>query len=471
MKKTKIIATLWPATWREDKIIEMYNSWVNIIRFNFSHANHTDTKKYVDMIKILNDSWKTNLSLLLDTKWPEIRTWDIDTPLVLKSWEEFKIYTSKEKQTPGSIFCDYPFLWQDIEVWWEIIIDSWLLVVKVVDIMEDYVVAKAMSEWVIWSRRHINLPWVKLNLPWVTDKDREDIMFAIENDFDFIAMSFVRNKENIDELKTLLEEHSSSSIKIISKVENQEAIDNIEEIVHNSDWIMVARGDLWIEVPVTKLPFYQKKIVDMCMDSWKIFIIATHLLETMISSPFPTRAEVSDIYNSVLQKADCVMLSWETAMWKYPIQSVKMMRDTILSAQENLSYDYKCFSNDWLTSSDIEKKLLIKHWIYIWEKLWVKGIVLLTKRWVLARLSAGFKPSLPIYAFTNNKKTINFLNILFWVVPFLHKEWWDNSQSNLENAIIQLKESWVLKSWDKVIWITDIKKDNTRFPTLEIISV
>lgn len=262
MKKTKIIATIWPATNSKEKLIELYNSWVNIIRFNFSHANYEETKKIVDLIKTLNKSWITNLSLLLDTKGPEIRSWVLENPIKYKEWDKFKIFVDEKKLFwEKSLFCDYNFLVDDLKIWQNIVIDSGLLTVEVISKTKDYLEVISKSEAIIWSRRHINLPWINLKLPWITNKDIEDINFAIDNDFDFIAASFVRNKECVNQIKDIFKKRENNYIKIISKIENQEWIDNLEEIVSSSHWVMVARWDLWVEVPVEKLSLYQKEIV------------------------------------------------------------------------------------------------------------------------------------------------------------------------------------------------------------------
>lgn len=471
MKKTKIIATVWPATESTEKLIEMYNAGVNIVRFNFSHATFDGAKPIADRIKKLNLEGKTNLSLLLDTKWPEIRTGILAEKLRFNIWDKVKIYVDNSKREWNGIFCDYPYLVEDLHIWDTIIIDSWLCNVKVLEKQNDFLLVEMMNHCEIGNKRHINLPGVRLKLPGITDKDKEDVLFAIENNYDFIAMSFVRNKENIAELRELLAEHNASHIKIISKIENQEAIENLEEIVKNSDWVMVARWDLGIEVPIEKLPYYQKKIVDLCLAHGKFFIIATHLLETMIENPFPTRAEVSDIYNSVMVSTDCTMLSWETTTGKYPIESIHMMTSVIIEAEKNIIHTHNDFSNEWLNNRDIEKKALIKHAIWIAEELNAKAIIILTKTGLLAKLAAAFRPNMDIYAFTKNKTSLNFMNILYGVKPYILETWSNDSLSNVENAIAGMKKNWILKPNDKVIAVSDIQKNGKEFPIIEIIEV
>lgn len=473
MKKTKIIATVGPATNTEDKLIELYNAWINIIRFNFSHADYEWAKKTADAIKKLNKKWITNLSLLLDTKWPEVRTGDLDNKVTFYTWDIFKIYVDQKKMTwNNSLFCDYCFLIDDIKIGQNIILDSWLLSTKVVSKEKDFIEVMAENQALIWSRRHVNLPWLKLKLPGITPKDVIDINFALDNDFDYIAASFIRNKEWIDEIRKLFNSRNNKHIKLISKIENEEAIENLDEIIKYSDWVMVARGDLWIEVPIEKLSVYQRDIIEKSKNLGKFVIVATHLLETMIENQFPTRAETSDVFNSVLQQPDCLMLSWETAVWKYPIEAVKMMVKVTKEAENYITYNHADYSNDWLRQSDIEKKLLIRSGIFIWEDLNAKALIVLTKTWILARLASFFRPKINVYAFTKFEDTVRYINSLFWVSSvYLEKRNSENFIETMELAINYLLEKWVIKKWDTVIAINDIKRNGEDVSVMEIINV
>lgn len=473
MKKTKIIATMGPSINSEEKLIDLYDAWINIIRFNFSHADYDEAKKTAQMIKELNKMWATNLSLLLDTKWPEIRTWDIEHKITYYSWDVFRIYVDKAKvEWSNSLFCDYCFLLDDVKIWQHIILDSWLLSTKVVFKWKDYIEVIAENQAEIWSRRHINLPGLKLKLPWITPKDVMDINFALDNDFDFIAASFVRNKEWIDEIRNLFNKRENKHIKLISKIENQEAIENLDEIIKYSDWVMVARWDLWIEVPIEKLSVYQRDIVEKSKNLGKFVIVATHLLETMIDNQFPTRAETSDVFNSVLQMPDCLMLSWETAVWKYPIEAVKMMVKVTKEAENYITYKHADYSNDWLRSKDIDKKFLIRSGIFIGEDLWAKALIVLTKTWILARLASFFRPKIEVYAFTKFESTVRIINCLFWIKPvFLEKRNSENFSETLEIAIKYLLDKGVIKKGDKIIAINDIKRNGEDTSVMEIINV
>jgi pyruvate kinase len=471
IKKTKIIATIWPSTRNEDMILKLYKAWVNVLRFNFSHADYENATKVWNIVKEFNKNNKTKLWLMLDTKGPEIRTWDYEGLKSYQTGDIFNIYVDKTKVSQNSKdqFCDYPYLLDDIEVGWIIKIESWLFDVVVQEKKDDYVIVQALHSIEIKQRRHINLPGIRLKLPWLMEQDKKDVLFAIEQWFDYIAMSFVRNKDNIQECRNFLDSHGGENIHIISKIENQEAIDNYEEIVEYSDGVMVARGDLWIEVPIENLPIYQQQIIESCRNKGKYVIVATHLLESMIENPFPTRAEVSDIFNAITQKTDAIMLSWETTIGKYPIQAVEMMKSIALKAESLLDYTPEEFHNNHFTESDNEKKCLIRSAISIADKLNINSIIVFTKTGRLAKIAAAYKSKIKIYAFTNKESTVTNSTLLFWVksryLPYEH-----HTQA-LEDALQTMIRMKDINSNEKIIVITDIKKDNYETPTLEIIHV
>lgn len=470
IKKTKIIATVWPATWEEDKIIALYKNWVNCLRFNFSHADYENAARVADIVHRLNQEEKVKLSLMLDTKWPEIRTGDYEWVKAYQKWDIFKIFVDKNIPLgEQDLFCDYPFLLEDINIWDFIKIESWLFDVLVKEKHLDHVLVEAISWISIKQRRHINLPGIKLKLPGLIEQDKKDVLFAIQQGFDYIAMSFVRNKENIQELRNLLKENNAQNIQIISKIENQEAMDNYKQIVQFSDWVMVARWDLWIEVPIQDLPVYQQQIVDECRKQWKFVIVATHMLETMIENPFPTRAEVSDIYNAVMQRVDAIMLSWETTIWKYPLQAVEMMKSVAMKAESSINYDHEDFEYQDASFHDVEKKYLIKAAIDIAEKNNISSIAIFTKTWKLAKLAAAFRPNVKIYAFTNSQKTVTNTTLLFGVIS-RYIDFEDHSEV-LDTTIRSMIEKKDVSNQEKLIVITDIRKDWKEIPVLEIIDL
>jgi len=472
-KRTKIIATHWPSIQSEKDLWSLYDNGVNVIRFNFSHAKHDHVRKVLETMRTNNRNGRTALSMLLDTKWPEIRTGDLSNKQEYYKGDVFKFYTDEKSfvEDGASLFCDYLHLREDAFEWQIIEVDSGLLQVKVLKIHDTYLEVETQNDATIGSRRHVNLPGVRLKMPGITEKDKTDVRFAVEESMDFIAQSFVRSAENVQELREYLKELWWGHIKIISKIENQEGIDNLEEIINASDGIMVARGDLGIEVPIEKLPTYQSNMVRDTLAAGKFTIIATHLLESMIDNPFPTRAEVSDIYNSVMQRSDAVMLSGETAAGKYPIKSVKVMASTIKQAEANLELEQRDFSTAWLTPRDLEKKSLIKSAIIAGEELWVQAVFIFTKSGKLARLASSFRPNFPIYAFTMNISSVAYMNVLYWVHPYLIEDWDTKFIENIYTAIDICKSEWSLVPGHKIMIVNDIQKGDREIPVVELMEI
>jgi len=475
LKKTKIIATIGPSTDTMEKIQELYNAWANVVRVNYSHSNYSYFEKLIGNVTKLNNKWKTNLSILTDTKWPEIRTKAIDNKVELEKDEIFILTTiANEANITNSdnkkvIVCDYEYITTDLEVWNIVDIDTWLLKALIIEKKPWELICEALNKHTIWSKRHINLPWIKIHLPWITDTDKEDIKFAVKQWTDFIALSFVRNKWNINELRTYLEKlDAPKDIQIISKIENQEALDNLDEIILESDGIMIARWDLWAEVPYESLPVIQKMIADKCKEAWKFFIVATQILETMTENPIPTRAEVTDIFNAVMQEADCTMLSWETAAWKYPIETVTTMKSILKYSETQVKYKHKWFKRD-LWWEEENNKLLIKNAIFTAESLKAKAIILFSSHWFTARSAAAFRSKLPIFTFTYSDSTLKKLNILFWLKSFVIDK--KTKVENINTAIELLKENELLDDWNQIVAIYWINKDPDITPSIQVINV
>lgn len=474
IKKTKIITTLWPATDTAEKIEGLYNAWANVIRMNYSHSNYEYFWKILDSVKKLNESWKTNLGILTDTKWPEIRTKSIEEKVILEENEIFILSTiDKEEKIVNSddkkiIICDYEYIISDLNIWHIVDIDTGLLKCEVVEKTENSLICKALNSHIIWSKRHLNLPWVKLHLPWITESDKKDIDFAVKKWTHFIALSFVRNKQNILELRDYLKEiKADETIQIISKIENQESLDNIDEIIEYSDWIMIARGDLWAEVPFQTLPIIQRDIANKCKQSWKYFIVATQMLESMIENPIPTRAEVTDIFNAAMQKADCTMLSWETAAWNYPVEAVKIMKDILVYSESQITYKHNYFTKDLWEYEN--RKQLIKNAIYTAENINAKAMMIFTKWGFMAKTISAFRPNLPVFAFTFTDLLLKKLAILFWLKTFLIEN--KTNEENLENAISKLKEKKLVKIWDEIVTVYWIDKWSEIIPSIQVIKI
>lgn len=471
MQLTKIIATV-----RDDydpqKVIQLSDAGVDVIRINFTHATPESSESLMKEINKLNAEGRTHLSLLLDTKGPDIRTGMREIPLQVKKNQTFNIFVDLEKLTEDSdIFCDYPGILKDVEIGQQVIIDSGLLIVEVKEIAKDHLVVKALNDAEIGSKRHINLPWVKIWLPAMIDKDKTDILFGIKMGIAYVAASFIRTGENVKEIRSFLDNNGGTSVKIISKIENKEAIDNLEDIVRYSDGIMIARGDLGIEMPIYELPVYQKKILDKCFVYWKPVIIATELMKSMVTNPFPTRAEVSDVYNSVMMRADAVMLSDETAVGKYPVKAVEYMQKTIAEAEKLTNNKHKDFDINSMEESEVLKKSLGRYALMLADEIHAKMIVVFSSSGNLARYLSAFKPNVPVVSFTADEKLHYSLGINYGIFSEKVEKFWSHMTENQEIAVKILKEKKMVKKGDQVILVGKKVYHNSDQPQMRVVRI
>lgn len=329
---TRIIATLWPASASRDMLIKLHQAGVSIFRFNFAHETYDSASKTIAIIRDIEKEFKAKIHTLLDAEWPGIRTGVLKTNIEYKTGEQFKIFVDGKLHEGKNLLCDYVYLPQDVKVGGIMKIDAGMFKVKILETNPDYIFVEALNDFSVGSRRHINLPGVHVNLPSFTDKDKKDVLFAIQSGFDYVALSFVRSADDMIGLRTFLHDNGGDHIKIVAKIENEEGITHIADIAQASDIIMVARGDLWTELPIENIPEYQIKIIQQTKLQGKEVIVATEMLESMIHNPSPTRAEVNDIFYAEIEWADYVMLSWETAVGEYPVECVDMMKKVIESA-------------------------------------------------------------------------------------------------------------------------------------------
>ncbi len=329
--QTKIVCTIGPATETKDMMRKLILSGMDVMRLNFSHSNYAEHKERMNTLMSLNEELNSNVAVMLDTKGPEIRTHlfkNGKTTIEVGSPVDIHMHEVLGDHTQFSV--TYPELYKDVKIGGIIVVDDGYLTLKVTDIDEANKVIKTVSfnTHTIKDRRGINVPGSKLNLDFISDKDREDIKWGCENEVDFIAASFVRRKEDVLEIKEILDAYCvNHNIQIIVKIENQEGVNNIDEIIEVCDGVMIARGDLGVEVPPEEVPVIQKDIISRCHEKGKITITATQMLESMQENPKPTRAEVSDVANAILDGADATMLSGESAIGKYPVESVDVMRN------------------------------------------------------------------------------------------------------------------------------------------------
>ena len=409
--RTKIICTIGPATKDLKTLKNLYNNGMNVARINMSHADHRSAKSIIDRIHKINADPKSRfgpIGILLDTQGPEIRTGDTNITQDLKVGDEVTLTVRDQVDVEtSSIKINYKDLIESVNPGSKISVDNGLINFKVLKKESETLLCKVLDGGKLGSKRHVNLPGVRINLPSITSKDMDDINFGIKNKVDFIALSFVRDKEDLQKLQQILNKKKSHA-KIIAKIENQDGLDNINDICKFSWGVMVARGDLGIETSLTDLPNIQRKIMHACAKWGRRSIVATHLLESMISNPTPTRAEVSDIANAIYEGADAIMLSGETSIGKYPKECVQFLKSIAIKTEKfpTLGYEKNLISTtDWEHIGVAAKNLA--------EATNADGIIAITRTGNTATYVANAKPNgIPIYTFTNNKDTYKKLSLV-----------------------------------------------------------
>ena len=455
-KRTKIICTIGPSTESFSSIKKLHEAGMNVARLNMSHSDHKNAKKIIDRIKKLNQSVENPVGILLDTQGPEIRTGDTSQVVNLEPGQlvSFTIRDEVDVETT-SIRVHYDELIQSVNVGTLISLDNGLLNFKVLKKSKNELECKVLDGGKLGSKRHVNLPGIRINLPSVTEKDKRDIAFGLKEDVDFIALSFVRNASDIDDLKEVLR-NKAKKVKIISKIEDREGLSNIEEICQVSDSVMVARGDLGIETDLANLPNIQRKIMSNCAKYGVRSIVATHLLESMIDNPTPTRAEVTDVANAIYEGADAVMLSGETTIGKYPIESVKFISRIAKQTEKyrTLGYESQLISKtDWQHLGVAAKDIA--------ESIMADGIIAITRSGQTAEIVANAKPfMIPIFAFSNNKKTIKQLSLTGSVHAYKSSMYSDH-EKNLQSIMKILKKALSPTRELKFVVISGILSENS----------
>ena len=455
-KRTKIICTIGPSTESFSSIKKLHEAGMNVARLNMSHSDHKNAKKIIDRIKKLNQSVENPVGILLDTQGPEIRTGDTSQVVNLEPGQlvSFTIRDEVDVETT-SIRVHYDELIRSVNVGTLISLDNGLLNFKVLKKSKNELECKVLDGGKLGSKRHVNLPGIRINLPSVTEKDKRDIAFGLKEDVDFIALSFVRNASDIDDLKEVLR-NKAKKVKIISKIEDREGLSNIEEICQVSDSVMVARGDLGIETDLANLPNIQRKIMSNCARYGVRSIVATHLLESMIDNPTPTRAEVTDVANAIYEGADAVMLSGETTIGKYPIESVKFISRIAKQTEKyrTLGYESQLISKtDWQHLGVAAKDIA--------ESIKADGIIAITRSGQTAEIVANAKPfMIPIFAFSNNKKTIKQLSLTGSVHAYKSSMYSDH-EKNLQSIMKILKKELSPTRELKFVVISGILSENS----------
>jgi len=413
-RKTKIVATLGPATNSEDKIEELIKAGVNTFRFNFSHGDHDTHRENLRKVRKISERLNKPTAVLQDLSGPKIRIGEVEEPFYLHYGDKVKIvkYKTTGNKENKTLSLNYPSILEQLKKGDMIYIADGLIRLEVIDKFEDGVITQVLVGGIISSRKGVNFPNANINISAITEKDIKDIEFAVKEEIDIIALSFVKTAEDIKKAKEIIKSFGGDQ-PLFAKIEKHEAIDNIDEIIEVADGIMVARGDLGVEVDMEKVPIIQKQIIKKCNEAGKPVITATQMLTSMLSSPRPTRAEVSDIANAVLDGTDAVMLSDETAVGKYPVEAVKVMSRTIIEAETIYKYHKKYNTHGDRTSSIAYSSSELA------EKIDAKAIAVFTKSGQTARNVSKFRPKAPILAITHDEKTLRRLNLVWGVIPYM----------------------------------------------------
>ncbi|MDO5520271.1 MAG: pyruvate kinase [bacterium] len=421
-KKTKIICTIGPASNTPEQLKKLIAEGMDIARINFSHGTHETHLETINTIKAVREELNVPIGILLDTKGPEIRTklLENDEKIELIQGQTFTLTIDDIIGNIDKVAVTYEDLIKDVVPGNKILLDDGLIELLVKEVAGHDVVCEVINGGSLSNRKGVNIPSVPINLPAITEKDKEDIIFGIKNEVDFIAASFVRNAAAVREIRGILNEYNAD-IQIISKIENEEGIDNIDEIIKESDGIMVARGDLGVEVPVESVPKMQKTIIKKCNDAYKPVITATQMLDSMIRNPRPTRAEVTDVANAIYDGTDAIMLSGETAMGKYPVEAVRMMSNIAIETEGHLDYDMIIEEKQRHRSRGISSAICYAS-VTTAMTLQSKVIVASSMSGYTTRMLSKFKPEANIVGLSPVKATLRRMQIYWGVTPVYIQE-------------------------------------------------
>ena len=451
MQKTKMIFTIGPASESEEILREFINIGMNVARLNFSHGTYETHLEKINTLKKLRKEMNTATGILIDIKGPKIRTHNfINDGVSLKKGNNFSFICSEEilgNEERCSI--SYDELYKDVKPGGHILVDDGLLEFKIDSIDDKEIKCTIVTDGEIKNHKGVNVPNISINLPALTEKDKEDLKFACKVEADFIAASFIRKAEDILEYKKILKENGGNYIKVIAKIENHEGVENIDDIIKVADGIMVARGDMGVEILIEKVPLIQKSIIKKCNQAGKIVITATQMLDSMIRNSRPTRAEACDVCNAIFDGTDAIMLSGESASGIYPIQAAKTMSKIALETEAYLDYGYMGKKLALNTLDDFEHAISYSA-AKTANKLPTKAIVAATKTGATARLISSYKPCCPIIAITPSEKVLYSLALNFGVLPKICRTF-KTSDEILQEAKNIVKDTTIVKNGDTII--------------------
>lgn len=451
MRKTKIICTIGPASESEEKLKELMLAGMNVARFNFSHGTHKEQLVKFNRVLKVRKELGLPVATLLDTKGPEIRLRDFEGGKVeLKAGQTFVLTTEEVMGTAERATITYKGLKNDISIGTTILIDDGLIEMQVEQIAGNDIVCKVINGGFVSNHKGVNVPGAILSMPYISEVDREDIIFGVEHGYDFIAASFVRKKEDVLEVKKIIEDHGGK-LKVIAKIENMQGITNLEEIISVSDGIMVARGDMGVEIPMEEVPVLQKEMIKKAVAQGKHVITATQMLESMIKNPRPTRAEVTDIANAIYDGSTAIMLSGETAAGSYPVQAVRTMARIAQRAEKDIDYRARMQKIQNLSTgiSDITTAISFASCTVSMD-LKAAAIITVTMSGFTADMIARYKPDCPIIGCTTDEKVYRQLNLLWGVTPLMIKK--ERTTDDLfEEAVFKAKQAGLVQTGDTVV--------------------
>lgn len=463
MRKTKIICTLGPATEKPETIRQLIAHGADVFRLNMSHAKPDWVRAIVSRIRKLADELGRPVGILLDTQGPAIRTGPVKTPLKLSEGDtlEFTVRGAKPNQEK-SVSVNYDKFAEDVKVGDAILVDNGLIKLKVAEKKKDRVICKVLTPAMLESHRHINLPGVHVSLPALTKKDIADVKLGAELGVDFVALSFVRKPEDLDELRDLLTRNKSKAC-VLAKIEDQAAVESIDDIIKTADLVMVARGDLGIEVPMEELPIIQRRIVKSCIRFGKPVVVATHLLESMITNRVPTRAEITDVANAVFEQADAIMLSGETTVGHYPVECVEVLNRVAARTERSGGAGYA----ESAILEDARQKTVAAA-VALANSLTRARIIVFTRHGTMARNTSNLRPQhATIFAFTSSEEVRQQLSICWGVCPQLI-EFSDDPTVTIDRALKLLRDQRLTARGDNLVIISDIIADETRSDCIQL---
>ncbi|NOR46187.1 MAG: pyruvate kinase, partial [Candidatus Delongbacteria bacterium] len=450
MKRTKIICTLGPATDSKKILKEMILKGMNVARINFSHGNYDQHQKTIDMVKEVREEMNLPIAILLDTKGPEIRIKDfINDKIELKKDDQFILTTRDIIGNEKEVSITYKGLPNDISVGSKVMIDDGLIEMKVIKLNSTDIITEVLNGGEVKNKKGVNVPGTKIKLPYLSEIDKKDILFGIKNDIDFIAASFVSDHADIKTIRNFVNDNHGEDIKIIAKIENRDGVDNIMDIVRIADGIMIARGDMGVEIPFEEIPGIQKSIIKKCYKLSKPVITATQMLDSMTLNPRPTRAEITDVANAVYDRTSAIMLSGETSIGNYPVETVRVMSMIAEKAEDDIDYKKK-FRDNFIKQSDNVTNAIGYATCSTAHSVNASAIITVTKSGNTARTVSKYRPDCQIIATTVNQKVFYQLGLSWGVTPLL-TELQETTDELFDHATKKSMEAKLIRSGDLVV--------------------